>query len=125
MEVKKMPGSIKDRVAIVGMGCTKFGERWDASQGDLLVDAAYQAFEDAGIGPEDIQAAWLGFIGGATGPGSWLWTRTDDETTRTDEWRLGTRFRSWTRRRWFPASEPNALGRTRQTGMAPTRQHGA
>jgi len=55
-----MPGSIKDRVAIVGMGCTKFGERWDASASDLLVDAAYQAFEDAGIGPEDIQAAWLG-----------------------------------------------------------------
>jgi len=55
-----MPGSIKDRVAIVGMGCTKFGERWDASADDLLVEAAYEAFEDAGIGPEDIQAAWLG-----------------------------------------------------------------
>ncbi len=55
-----MPGSIKDRVAIAGMGCTKFGERWDASTDDLLVDAAYQAFEDAGIGPEDIQACWLG-----------------------------------------------------------------
>jgi len=55
-----MPGSIKDRVAIVGMGCTKFGERWDASASDLLVDAAYQAFEDAGIEPKDVQAAWLG-----------------------------------------------------------------
>jgi acetyl-CoA C-acetyltransferase len=22
--------SIKDKVAIIGMGCTKFGERWDA-----------------------------------------------------------------------------------------------
>ena len=55
-----MPGSIKDRVAIVGMGCTKFGERWDASADDLLVEAAYEAFEDAGIGPEDIQAAWVG-----------------------------------------------------------------
>jgi len=54
-----MPG-IKDRVAIVGMGCTKFGERWDASADDLLVEAAYEAFEDAGIGPDDIQAAWLG-----------------------------------------------------------------
>ena len=51
---------IKDRVAIVGMGCTKFGERWDASADDLLVEAAYEAFEDAGIGPDDIQAAWLG-----------------------------------------------------------------
>jgi len=55
-----MPGSIKDRVAIAGMGCTQFGERWDASTGDLLVDAAYQAFEDAGIEPKDIQAAWIG-----------------------------------------------------------------
>ena len=62
-----MPGSIKDRVAIAGMGCTKFGERWDAGMGDLQVDAAYQAFEDAGIGPEDIQAAWVGTSTGSTG----------------------------------------------------------
>ena len=62
-----MPGSIKDRVAIAGMGCSKFGERWDASAADLLVEAAYEAFEDAGIGPEDIQAAWLGTTTGSTG----------------------------------------------------------
>ena len=31
---------IKDRVAIVGMGCTHFGERWDASAADLMVEAA-------------------------------------------------------------------------------------
>ncbi len=62
-----MPGSIKDRVAIAGMGCTRFGERWDASAGDLLVDAAYQAFEDAGIEPKDVQAAWLGTTTGSTG----------------------------------------------------------
>jgi len=62
-----MPGSIKDRVAIVGMGCTRFGERWDASAADLLVDAAYQAYEDAGIEPKDIQAAWLGTTTGSTG----------------------------------------------------------
>lgn len=55
-----MPGSIKDRVAIIGMGCTKFGERWDASANDLLVEAAYEAYEDAGIEPGDIEAAWLG-----------------------------------------------------------------
>ncbi|MGA3086794.1 MAG: acetyl-CoA acetyltransferase [Thermodesulfobacteriota bacterium] len=63
-----MPGSIKDRVAIVGMGCTKFGERWDASANDLLVEAAYEAFEDAGIEPKDVQAAWLGTTAsGSTG----------------------------------------------------------
>ena len=55
-----MPGSIKDRVAIVGMGCTKFGERWDAASDDLLVEACYEAFEDAGLGPDDMEAAWLG-----------------------------------------------------------------
>lgn len=54
--------TIKDRVAIVGMGCTKFGERWDMGVEDLLVEAAYEAFEDAGIEPKDIQAAWLGTV---------------------------------------------------------------
>ena len=63
-----MRRGIKDRVAIVGMGCTKFGERWDASTDDLLVEAAYEAFEDAGIGPDDIQAAWVGTLNsGRTG----------------------------------------------------------
>ncbi len=63
-----MAGSIKDRVAIVGMGCTKYGERWDASANDLIVEAAYEAFEDAGIEPQDIQAAWVGTTSsGATG----------------------------------------------------------
>jgi len=62
-----MPGSIKDRVAIVGMGCSKFGERWDASTGDLLVEAAGEAFEDAGISQDAIEAAWLGTSTGSTG----------------------------------------------------------
>ena len=35
---------IKDRVAIVGMGCTKFGEHWDKGAEDLLVEAAYDAY---------------------------------------------------------------------------------
>jgi acetyl-CoA C-acetyltransferase len=51
---------IKDRVAIVGMGCTQFGELWDKGHKDLLVDACYEAFEDAGIEPKDIQMAWYG-----------------------------------------------------------------
>ena len=53
---------IRDRVAIIGMGCTKFGERWDASAGDLMVEAAYEAYQDAGIEPKDVQAAWLGMV---------------------------------------------------------------
>ncbi len=54
---------IKDRVAIVGMGCTKFGERWDQSADDMLIDAAYDAYESAGVTPDDIDAYWLGTIG--------------------------------------------------------------
>ena len=53
---------IKDRVAIIGMGCTKFGERWEAGPADLMVEAAYEAYADAGIAPGDIQAAWLGTV---------------------------------------------------------------
>jgi hypothetical protein len=30
---------IRDRVAIVGMGCTPFREHWDKSADDLMVDA--------------------------------------------------------------------------------------
>jgi acetyl-CoA C-acetyltransferase len=52
-----MPG-IKDKVAIIGMGCTNFGEHWDKDVKDLIVEACYEAFEDAGVEPKDIQAAW-------------------------------------------------------------------
>ena len=52
--------SIKDRVAIVGMGCCKFGERWDSGPDDLLVESCYGAMEDAGIESKDIQACWFG-----------------------------------------------------------------
>jgi acetyl-CoA C-acetyltransferase len=55
-----MAGSIRDKVCIVGMGCTKFGELWNKSVGDLVTDAAFEAFEDAGVEPKDIQAAWVG-----------------------------------------------------------------
>ena len=53
---------IKDKVAIIGMGCTKFGELWDKGVDDLIIEAAYEAFEDAGIEPKDVQAAWLGTV---------------------------------------------------------------
>ncbi|WP_025322727.1 acetyl-CoA acetyltransferase [Deferrisoma camini] len=55
-----MASGIRDKVAIVGMGCTRFGERWDADAADLIVEAFQEALEDAGIGPEEVQAAWLG-----------------------------------------------------------------
>ena len=55
-----MAESIKDKVSIVGMGCTKFGENWEWSVEDMVVEAVYEAYEDAGIGPEGIEAAWVG-----------------------------------------------------------------
>jgi len=62
-----MPG-VRDKVAIIGMGCTKFDEHWDKSICDLVVDACYEAFEDAGVEPKDIQAAWWSsVIGGYLG----------------------------------------------------------
>ncbi|MDY6881250.1 MAG: acetyl-CoA acetyltransferase [Desulfatiglans sp.] len=51
---------IKDRVAILGMGCTEFGERWDSSAEDLLVEAFVECLEDAQIDKKEIKAAWLG-----------------------------------------------------------------
>ena len=52
---------IKDKVAIVGMGCTPFGERWDKSADDLLVDAVTECMESTpGISREDVDAYWLG-----------------------------------------------------------------
>jgi acetyl-CoA C-acetyltransferase len=60
--------SIKDKVAIIGMGCTKFGENWEMSATDMVVEAAYEAFEDAGIEPKDVDAAWLGtYMSGLSG----------------------------------------------------------
>ena len=55
-----MAEGIKDKVAIIGMGCTKFEELWDKSPEDLIVDAFQETVEDAGIDKKDIQAAWLG-----------------------------------------------------------------
>jgi len=52
---------IKDRVAIVGMGCTAFGEHWDRSADDLLVDAVEQCLATTPtVTKDDIDAYWLG-----------------------------------------------------------------
>ena len=34
-----MATGIKDKVAIIGMGCTQFGERWDVGTPELLAEA--------------------------------------------------------------------------------------
>src|SRR3954471_9096960 len=54
---------IRDKVAIVGMGCTGFGEHWDRSADDLLVDATEQCFAATpSITKEDVDAYWLGTL---------------------------------------------------------------
>jgi acetyl-CoA C-acetyltransferase len=58
---------IRDRVAIIGMGCTTFGEHWDKSADDMLVDAATAASSAAGIGLDDIDAFWVGTMGSGYG----------------------------------------------------------
>jgi acetyl-CoA C-acetyltransferase len=54
-----MAKGIKNKVAIVGMGCTKFGEHWDRSAESLVLEAFEEALADAGIEKKDIDAAWL------------------------------------------------------------------
>ena len=51
---------IKDRVAIVGMGCTRFAEHWDMGVDELLLAATGEAFGSAGVTKEDVDAYWLG-----------------------------------------------------------------
>jgi acetyl-CoA C-acetyltransferase len=55
-----MASGIKDKVVILGMGCTEFGERWDMSSDLLMVEAFTEALADAGIEKKQIEAAWLG-----------------------------------------------------------------
>jgi len=54
-----MPEGIRNKVAIIGMGCTKFGELWDKSPESLMVEAFGEALQDAGIEKKDIDAAWF------------------------------------------------------------------
>lgn len=55
-----MATGIRDRVAIIGMGCTRFGERWDVGAEELMVEAFEECLTDAGIEKKEIEAAWLG-----------------------------------------------------------------
>src|SRR3569833_918268 len=54
-----MPAGISGKVANLGRGCSKFGERWESDATDLLVEAFGEAMQDAGIETKQIDAAWL------------------------------------------------------------------
>lgn len=51
---------IQDRVTIVGMGCTPFGERWDKDVDDLVTDATVECLGSSGVALGDVDAFWLG-----------------------------------------------------------------
>src|SRR3546814_6991456 len=55
-----MATGIKDKVAILGMGCSRFGERWDANSSELMREAFDEALADAGIERSQIEAGWYG-----------------------------------------------------------------
>ncbi len=55
-----MSKSLKEQVAVIGVGCTKFGDNVDQTLSEMMVDAAEQACRDAGVSSDQLQAAWLG-----------------------------------------------------------------
>jgi acetyl-CoA C-acetyltransferase len=55
---------IRDKVAIVAMGCTRFGERWESSADDLLIEAMADCFDgNDQLDRAEIDAYWLGTLG--------------------------------------------------------------
>ena len=58
---------ICDRVAVVGMGCTRFGEHWGRSIDDLLIEAVGECMDSVeDLSSEDVDAYWLGTMGSGT-----------------------------------------------------------
>lgn len=51
---------IKDNVVILGMGCSKFGERWGSSISDLIIESTTEALEDSKVPIEAIEAIYYG-----------------------------------------------------------------
>jgi acetyl-CoA C-acetyltransferase len=55
-----MASGIRDKVALIGMGCSRFGERWDCGPEELMLEAFNEAMADAGLQTAQIEAAWFG-----------------------------------------------------------------
>jgi acetyl-CoA C-acetyltransferase len=62
--------ALRDKVAVTGVGCCRFGENWDQAPSDMIVDAAYEAYADAGIDDpqRQIDAVFTGSIYSNKGP---------------------------------------------------------
>src|ERR1700751_4303846 len=57
-----MAGDLKNKGAVIGAGCTAFGELYDKSAEDLVYDAASEALADARVEAQQIEAAWVGTV---------------------------------------------------------------
>lgn len=64
-----MAQGIKDKVVILGAGCSRFGERWESNAEDLLIESFSEALADAGVEKRDIGAAWFAQHDDMTGMG--------------------------------------------------------
>ena len=52
------------KVAVVGVGVSKFGNRTDVSLQELAWESVKEALDDARLGPEDVEAFVVGNVGG-------------------------------------------------------------
>jgi acetyl-CoA C-acetyltransferase len=57
-----MRNDFRNQVAVIGAGCTRFGELYEASAEQLICEAAFEAMADAGVEPAQIEAAWVGTV---------------------------------------------------------------
>jgi len=62
--------SLRDKIAVVGVGCSQFGENWTMDAEDMIVDSVFEAYADASIDePErQIDAIYCGSLYSPTGP---------------------------------------------------------
>src|SRR5690242_416596 len=57
--------SIRDKVGVMGAGCSKLRENYEMSGEHMIDNAAFDAYTDAKIDPSQIQAAWVGTLSSA------------------------------------------------------------
>lgn len=85
-----MSSGIRDKVAILGMGCSRFGERFDCNVEDLMWEAFSECLGDAAVRPEELDAAWYGVnypelgIGSSGTPAAITLRLPDIATTRVE-----------------------------------------
>ncbi|MGN1154888.1 MAG: acetyl-CoA acetyltransferase [Agathobacter sp.] len=55
--------SLNGRVAVIGTGITRFGDRWDRSGSELVADAVFEACRNANVDlQKDVEAGWVGSV---------------------------------------------------------------